>query len=133
MVAERPSKDRRKIAERKVGSYVENQEVAIVRGWLMQCADSQVVRYCGKEGTKNPHRREKECGNAFMNAFSPQGDSLQYFLLSKVLFTAFCFISKVFITLSGVAGIPQGLQSRQNAEMWECVSWVVCYCCRNII
>ena len=55
--------------------YVENQQVAIVCGWLMQCADSQVVRYCGKEGTKwyavglsdNPHRREKECRNSGMH------------------------------------------------------------------
>ena len=64
MVAERPPKDRR----RTVILYIENQQVAIVYGWLMQCADSQVVRYCGKEGKKNPHRREKECGNAFFNA-----------------------------------------------------------------
>ena len=58
MVAERPSRDRRRI----VMLYVENQQVVIVCGWFMQCADSQVLRYCGKEGTKNPHRREKECG-----------------------------------------------------------------------
>jgi hypothetical protein len=42
-----------------------------------------------------------------------------------VLFTAFCFISKVFITLSGVAGIPQGQQSRQNAEMWDCAIFFI--------
>lgn len=74
-------RDRRKIAERKVGLCVEKQEVAVVCRWFAQCVDSQVVRYCGKDGMKNPHRREKECGNAFMNAFmnafAPQGDSLQ--------------------------------------------------------
>ena len=42
----------------------------------------------------------------FVNAFARQADSLRFFC-SAVLFTAFCFISKVFITLSGVAGIPR--------------------------
>ena len=51
MAAERSSRDRRRV----VMLYVENQQVAIVCGWLMQCADSQVVRYCGKEGTKKAH------------------------------------------------------------------------------
>ena len=55
--------------------YVENLRVVIVYGWLMQCADSQVVRYCGKEGIKKAYRREEECGNSGMrkcvNAFAP--------------------------------------------------------------
>ena len=58
MVAERPPKDRR----RTVILYIENQQVAIVYGWFMQCADSQVVRYCGKEGTNNPMSLIRELG-----------------------------------------------------------------------
>ena len=59
-----PPGDRRRI----VMLHIENQQVVIVCGWLMQCADSQVVRCCGKEGIKNPHRREEEFVNAFFIA-----------------------------------------------------------------
>ena len=58
--------------------YVENQEVAVFYGRLMQCIDSQVLRCCGKEGTKKPHRSEKECGNAFLMRFS-----LGYFFIQR--------------------------------------------------
>ena len=56
MVAERPPKDRRKV----IVLWSENQEVVAVCGRHVQCVDSQVLRYCGKEGTKNPHRRIEE-------------------------------------------------------------------------
>ena len=45
---ERPPRDRRRV----VWLMVENQEVAVVCGWLVQCVGSQVFRCCGKEGTK---------------------------------------------------------------------------------
>lgn len=35
-------------------------------GRLFNVLVFQVLRYCGKEGTKNPHRREDECGNSGM-------------------------------------------------------------------
>lgn len=56
------SKDCRRVVELSG----ENQEVAFVYGRLVQCIDFQMVRYCGKEGTKKAYRREKECGNSGM-------------------------------------------------------------------
>ena len=49
-------------AEIAAGLWGENQEVAVICGWFVQCADFLVVRCCGKEGTKKAHRRDKECG-----------------------------------------------------------------------
>ena len=63
------SRDRRRIPEgfpRVVWQLGENQEFAVVYRRLVQCIDSQVVRYCGKESIKKAYRREKECGNAFL-------------------------------------------------------------------
>ena len=62
MVAERPSKNRRRITS----LWVENQQLAILFGSHTQCTGFQEICNCHKEGTKNPRRREKECVNVGM-------------------------------------------------------------------
>ena len=64
MVAERPpwyavglaDKDRRRI----VGPLVENQIVVVINAQLMQCTGFQMLRNCGKEGIKDPRRKDEE-------------------------------------------------------------------------
>ena len=43
-----------------LGYWVKIKMFQLFVGGLRKCADFQVVRYCGKEGTKNPHRRIEE-------------------------------------------------------------------------
>ena len=78
MVAESPSNDRRAMASawptRITNLGVENQQLAILFGSHTQCTGFEEICNCHKEGTKwyavgladNPHRSEKECGNAFL-------------------------------------------------------------------
>ena len=71
MVAERPpwyavglaDKDRRGVPSarptRATGLLVENQDITSINKSSIKYIDYQVVRYCGKEGIKNPRRRDE--------------------------------------------------------------------------